>query len=67
MRSADRVPRDLIPECMKLLRGVKVTPPVKVRDVVVKNILGTGVDIVASGELNTPLPPGKAEFDSDKR
>ena len=30
---------------------VKVTPPVAIRDVVVKNILGTGVDIVASGEL----------------
>ena len=52
VRSADRVPRDLIPECMKVLCGVKVTPPVKVRDVVVKNILNTGVDIVASGELN---------------
>ena len=67
VRSADRIPRDLIPECMKLLRGVKVTPPVKVRDVVVKNILGTGVDIVASGELNNPPTPGKAEFGSDKR
>ena len=52
VRSADRIPRDLIPECMKLLRGVEVTPPVRVRDVIVKNILNTGVDIVASGELD---------------
>ena len=51
VRSADRIPRDKIPECMEILRTVKVKPPVHIRDVVVKDILGTGVDIVASGEL----------------
>ena len=51
VRSADRIPRDKIPECMKVLRTVQVKPPVRIRDVVVKDILGTGVDIVASGEL----------------
>lgn len=51
VRSAERIPRDKIPECMKILRTVKVKPPVGIRDVVVKDILGTGVDIVASGEL----------------
>ena len=51
VRSAERIPRDKIPECMKILRTVKVKPPVKIRDVVVKNILDTGVDIVASGEI----------------
>ena len=52
VRSADRIPRDRIPECMEFLRTVQVKPPVRIRDVVVKNILGTGVDIVASGELS---------------
>lgn len=51
VRSAERIPRDKIPECMKILRTVKLKPPVKIRDVVVKNILDTGVDIVASGEI----------------
>ena len=51
VRSAERIPRDKIPECMKILRTVKVKPPVAIRDVVVRNILDTGVDIVASGEL----------------
>ena len=51
VRSAERIPRDKIPECMKILRTVRVKPPVAIRDVVVKNILGTGVDIVASREL----------------
>ena len=51
VRSADRIPRDRIPECMQILRGVKVKAPVKIHDVIVKDILGTGVDIVASGEL----------------
>ena len=52
VRSADRIPRDLIPECMKLLRSVKVSPPVKIRTIVVKNILDTRVDIIASSELD---------------
>lgn len=51
VRSADRIPRELIPACMKVLRGVRVTPPLKIRDVVMKNILDTGVDIVACAEL----------------
>ena len=51
VRSAERIPRDRIRECMTVLRTVRVKPPVHIRDVVVKDILGTGVDIVASGEL----------------
>ena len=51
VRSADRIPRDRIPECMKVLRTVTVRPPVKIHDTVIKNILGTGVDIVACSEL----------------
>lgn len=51
VRSADRIPRDRALECMKILRSVVVKPPVKVHDTIVKNILDTGVDIVASGEL----------------
>jgi len=51
VRSADRIPRDRIPECMKVLRTVTVKPPVKIHDTVIKNILGTGVDIVACSEL----------------
>ena len=51
VRSAERIPRDKIPECMKILRTVTVKPPVKIRAVVVRDILGTGVDIVASAEL----------------
>lgn len=51
VRSADRIPRDRIPECMKELRKVRVKAPAKVHDVVVKNILGTGVDIVSCADL----------------
>ena len=51
VRSAGRIPRDRIPECMCELRKIRVKAPAKVHDVVVKNILGTGVDIVACAEL----------------
>ena len=35
-------------DCMKVINEAKVSAPVKIGDVVIKNILGTGVDIVAT-------------------
>ena len=51
VRSADRIPRDKIPECMKILRTVRVKAPARIHTTVVKDILGTGVDIVSCAEL----------------
>ena len=51
VRSAERIPRDKIPECMKILRTVRVKAPAKIHTTVVKDILGTGVDIVSCAEL----------------
>ena len=47
VRSASPVPRDKIPEAMRELRKVCVTTPVKAHQVIVQDILHTGVDIVA--------------------
>jgi CxxC motif-containing protein len=33
------------------LAGLKVKPPVKAGDVVISNLAGTGVDVVATGNL----------------
>jgi CxxC motif-containing protein len=38
-------------EAMKLLDGLTVTSPVKCGDILVKNVLGSGVDFVASRDM----------------
>jgi CxxC motif-containing protein len=38
-------------ECMNHLARIRVTPPIKGGDVIVSDILGTGVDVIATGDL----------------
>lgn len=45
------VPKQLIFECMKVINEVEIVAPVKVGDVVIENILDTGIDIVASRSM----------------
>ena len=52
VKSSADVPRDIVPEIMKLLDGVLIDAPVSLGDVIIKNVLGTGADIVATRSLN---------------
>ncbi|SFR62344.1 DUF1667 domain-containing protein [Anaeromicropila populeti] len=45
------IPKGLIFEAMKEINKVVVEAPVTVRDVIIKNILGTGADVVASRSM----------------
>ena len=49
--SADVLPKGRILECAEALRHVTVAAPVRVGDVVLPDILGLGVDIVASRDM----------------
>lgn len=49
VRSNKPVPKELLMDCMEEIKKVKVTPPVKRYDVIIKNICGCGADIVATG------------------
>ncbi len=49
--SAAVLPKGKVLECAAYLRGVTVQAPIKTGDVVVKDILGLGVDIVASRDM----------------
>lgn len=49
--SAKPLPKEKIIACAEALRSVEAAAPVKAGDVVVGNILGLGVDIVASREM----------------
>lgn len=50
--SASVLPKESILDCAAYLRGVTVKAPVKTGDVVVKDILGLGVDIIASRDMD---------------
>lgn len=47
VRSSAPVPRERLFACMEVIRSVEAIRPVKLYDVIVPNICGTGVDIVA--------------------
>lgn len=44
-------PKPRIPELLKLLRGVELKAPVAMDQMVLQNVLGTGIDIHASREM----------------
>ena len=48
VKSADPVPKEKMFECMAALNEVTVKAPVKIGDVIVDDICGTGVKIVAT-------------------
>lgn len=48
VKSASPVPKEKMLDCMKVINSVTVKAPVKIGDVVISDILGIGVDIVAT-------------------
>ena len=52
VKSSAELPRELVTEVMKLLNGVILTAPVKLGDIVLKDVLGTGVNIVITKSLS---------------
>ncbi len=50
VRSSKPLPKDKILDCMDIIKKTTITLPVKQYDVIVKNILETNVDIVATKE-----------------
>ena len=50
-RSNHPIPKEKLMDCMLSLARIKVRPPVKMGQVIVSDIAGTGVDMVATDEL----------------
>ena len=48
VRSAAPIPKELLFDCMEELRKVTVKAPVHSHDVIIPNVLNTGVDIISS-------------------
>ncbi len=52
VKSSADVPREIVPEIIKLLCDVDLKAPVSLGDVVIKNVLETGADIVVTRSMN---------------
>ena len=53
VRSSGPLPKDLIPSCMDIVRGLTVAAPVSDHQVLIENIAGTGVSLVACREAES--------------
>ena len=51
VRSDRPIPRELIFQCMEEIKGITVEAPISRYDVLVSNILGVGVNIIATSEV----------------
>jgi CxxC motif-containing protein len=51
VKTKNPIPKDLNFKCIEILNNITLKAPVKMGDIVVKNILDTGVDIVTSREM----------------
>ncbi|MGE4277490.1 MAG: DUF1667 domain-containing protein [Lawsonibacter sp.] len=52
VRSSRPLPKELMMDCMKELKRTVVEAPIKRYDIVLSNICGCGVDIIASGAIS---------------
>ena len=48
VKTREDIPKGKIFDCVKALKGVEVKAPVHIGDVIVPNAAGTGIDIVAT-------------------
>lgn len=51
VKTCKPIPKDKIMECMREINSVKVVAPVKAGDVIVKDVAGTGVDVIATQSM----------------
>lgn len=52
VRTAEAIPLALHAQAMDLIRGVVVEAPIRMGDVVLPNLLNTGIDLVASMDID---------------
>lgn len=48
VKTKEDIPKDKIFECVRALKGIQVPAPVYIGDIILKNVADTGVDIVAT-------------------
>ena len=52
VRTAEAIPLELHAQAMDLIRGVVVEAPIRMGDIVLENLLNTGINLIASMDIN---------------
>lgn len=52
VKTASDIPKGKIRECLCALKGVTLTAPVQIGDVIVENVADTGVDVIATKSIS---------------
>ena len=52
VRTAEAIPLELHTQAMALIRGLVVNAPIRMGDVVLEDLLGTSIDLVASMDID---------------
>lgn len=51
VKTASDIPKGKIFDCVAALRDIEISAPVKIGDVILSNVAGTGVDIIAAKDI----------------
>ena len=51
VRTKEAIPKELIPAAMEIIKSVRVDAPVKIGENIISNLLGTGIDVIATKTL----------------
>lgn len=52
VRTAEAIPLALHAQAMNLIRGLVVNAPIRIGDVVLENLLGTNINLIASMDID---------------
>lgn len=52
VRTAEAIPLELHAQAMDLIRGLVVNAPIRMGDIVLPNLLNTGIDLIASMDID---------------
>lgn len=52
VKTKDDIPKSKIGDCVKTLKNLEVEAPIKIGDVLLTNVAGTGVDIIATRNIS---------------
>ena len=52
VKTAQEIPKRCVMACVWALRNVKVKAPVEIGDVILHDVAGTGIDVVATKKIN---------------
>ena len=51
VKTASDIPKDKIFACVEALKGLSVPAPIKIGDIILENVAGTGVNIIAARNI----------------